>query len=385
MKVVFLSNYFNHHQKPFSDAMYELLKGDYYFISTTVMREERKVLGYGESDTIEYVKDFSAQQELCQKLIDEADVVIFGSAPEHLIKNRLKQNKVVIRYSERPLRNGIELPKYLPRFVRWHRRNPLGKKIYMLCSSAFTPYDYSRFALFRNRFYKWGYFPQTKKYENIEELIDNKDSKKILWVARFLKLKHPDDVLSVAKRLQDEGYDFTLDFIGTGEMEEELKNIINQSNLQDKVSILGPMKPDQVRLNMEKAGIYLFTSDRNEGWGAVLNEAMNSGCAVVSSHVVGATPYLVDNNKNGLVYESSNVEMLYEKTKYLLDHPDEQKRLGLMAYNTIVNEWNAEVAAQRFLTLAERILSGEKHPDLYEDGPCSKANIIKEDWIKYEI
>lgn len=32
------------------------------------------------------------------------------------------------------------------------------------------------------------------------------------------------------------------------------------------------------------------------------------------------------------------------------------------------------------LTLATALLEGEKHPDLYEDGPCSKAEQIKEGW-----
>jgi hypothetical protein len=37
------------------------------------------------------------------------------------------------------------------------------------------------------------------------------------------------------------------------------------------------MPPEEVRVHMEQSNIYLFTSDFGEGWGAVLNEAMNSG------------------------------------------------------------------------------------------------------------
>lgn len=51
------------------------------------------------------------------------------------------------------------------------------------------------------------------------------------------------------------------------------------------------MKASEVRSYMEKADIYLFTSDFNEGWGAVLNESMNSGCAVVASHAIGSVPF----------------------------------------------------------------------------------------------
>ncbi len=50
--------------------------------------------------------------------------------------------------------------------------------------------------------------------------------------------------------------------------------------------MLGAMSPDKVRAYMERADVFLFTSDFNEGWGAVLNESMNSGCAVVASHAM---------------------------------------------------------------------------------------------------
>lgn len=62
-------------------------------------------------------------------------------------------------------------------------------------------------------------------------------------------------------------------------------------NLNDYVTFTGPVQSDKVRGFMERAGIFLFTSDRQEGWGAVLNESMNSGCAVVASHAIGSVPF----------------------------------------------------------------------------------------------
>ena len=61
---------------------------------------------------------------------------------------------------------------------------------------------------------------------------------------------------------------------------------------------------------MEKSSIYLFTSNFDEGWGAVLNESMNSACAVISSHAAGATPFLISHNINGLLYTSGDVDEL---------------------------------------------------------------------------
>jgi glycosyltransferase involved in cell wall biosynthesis len=133
------------------------------------------------------------------------------------------------------------------------------------------------------------------------------------------------------------------------------------------------MPPEKVREHMERAGIYLFTSDRKEGWGAVLNEAMNSGCAVVAADQAGSTPYLINHHKNGLIYPSCNVDALYESVKYLLTHPEEQDRLGRSAYEKITTQWNAEVAAERLVALAEAIIKGETNPDLFTDGPCSRA------------
>ena len=108
---------------------------------------------------------------------------------------------------------------------------------------------------------------------------------------------------------------------------------------------------------------------------------MNSGCAVVASHAIGSVPFLMKDGENGLVYRSGDVAMLTDKVRDLLDHPEKRRTLGSAAYETMVATWTAEVAAERLMNLAEHILAGEKNPDLYENGPCSKASILKDDWM----
>ena len=46
MKLVFVSNYFNHHQLSFCDALYELLDGSFCFLQTQPMEEERIRMGW---------------------------------------------------------------------------------------------------------------------------------------------------------------------------------------------------------------------------------------------------------------------------------------------------------------------------------------------------
>lgn len=56
--------------------------------------------------------------------------------------------------------------------------------------------------------------------------------------------------------------------------------------------------------------------------------------------------------------------------------------MGEAAYKTIVEKWNAEIAATRIIELSHKILNGEEYPDLYESGPCSKAEIVDDEWFE---
>ena len=379
MKLVFASNFFNHHQKPLSDALAKMEEVEYHFLSFSPMPDERKNMGYDDHNDPAYVIRAYESEEAgnrCQQMIDEADAVIYGSAPPRCLLKRVWNNKPVLYYSERPLKKGNQILKFIPRWVRWHIRYPNSKQIYLLCASAYTAGDYAKFGLFKNKTYKWGYFPETVHYESIEDTIAQKEKKRILWCGRFLDWKHPDDAVRLAKRLKDGGHVFSLDMIGTGEMEPQLKRMISELDLEDCVRLLGPMPPEQVRSHMEQAGIYLLTSDRKEGWGAVVNEAMNSGCAVIGSHAAGSVPFLIQDNINGCVYLSGDGDMLYEKTAELLTNTEKQQKLGRNAYETIVSLWNAETAAKRLIVLAESILQGDKFPKRFETGPCSEA-----DWL----
>lgn len=381
MKIVFLSNVFNHHQSALSDALWKLTGGTYVFVQCSNMSPESIALGYPLLERA-YVLQLKGNEKTVKRLIEEADIVISGSAPVTFVQQRVRSGKLLFRYSERPLKKGLEPWKYIPRLLRWNWWNPPGKPIYMLCASAYTAGDYRKFGLFKNRCYRWGYFPEVKRYTDIGELLNGKNPSEILWCGRFLQYKHGDDVILAAHKLKEAGYDFTLNFIGQGEMEGKMQELVQQYNLGDNVHFLGSMPPEQVREHMERAGIYLVTSDKEEGWGAVLNESMNSGCAVVASHAIGSVPFLLKNEENGLLYQSENGEMLWEKIRDLLDHPQKQKRLGRAAYETIANEWNAEKAAYRLIRLAESILQERKQPDLYDSGPCSKAEVMDDGWYE---
>lgn len=351
------------------------------------MREERKKLGYAQNDSPEYVlKSYENEQNRSRaiELVNNADVVIAGAPPNDMLKMRIKKGKLLLRYMERPYKIKASFTKRIYHFLKWHQNDLWSKNVYLLCAGAYTAYDYSKVFMYKDRMFKWGYFPAVKKH-SIDSLLDKKKKTTLLWCGRFIDWKHPDDAIYVAKKLKEKGYNFDLNIIGTGVMEDELKNMVNSFNLSNNVHFLGSMPTEQVRIHMEEAGVYLFTSDRQEGWGAVLNESMNSGCTVVANHAIGSVPYLLTDNKNGLIYESGNQNMLVDKVKYILDNPNEQSRLGKEAYNTIVSIWNAQNAVDRLLSMTEHILNENSSVALYQNGPCSKAEIIVDNWFKEKL
>lgn len=370
MKVVFLSNYYTHHQKPFSEQMFVQTNGDYIFFETAKMDQERIDMGWGIKKP-EYVKNFYDNEKENKKILEQASCVIFGSAPFGLIKTRIKEGKLTFKYSERPLKKGIELHKFIPRLIKWNFQFKNAKSLYLLCASAYTASDYRKFGLFKKKAFKWGYFPESKEYDNVSDLIESKEKNSILWCGRFLSLKHPELAIDVAKCLKADGYNFRLNIIGTGVNEEKLRTLIIENNLETEIKMLGSMSPEEVRKHMEKSEIYLFTSDRNEGWGAVLNESMNSACAVVACKDIGAVPYLIKDGINGYVYNYGDFKTLYQNVKSLLDNNEKRKEISVNAYKTITEEWNAKIAAERVLKLIDSYNGKSLDLEMFKEGPCS--------------
>ena len=372
MKIVLVSNFYNHHQAFISRKLFELSNGQFRFISTSELPNERKKLGY-RSIVDPFLINYSDSSVEAQEWIDSADAVIIGAASSNLLKNRIANKKITMRYSEHLFKKGIQWWKFPYRLLRAIISRTDAKNVYLLCASAFAAPDYAKLGLFKSKSYKWGYFPECKKYDDFDAMMTKKDSREILWCGRFLDWKHPDDVIEVANRLKKTGEPFRLNIIGSGVMEDYLVQLVAKYGLENEVCFLGSTSPENVRRAMEHAGIYAFTSDHNEGWGVVLNEAMNSGCAIVASDQIGAAPYLLQDNENGLTYHSEDVDMLYSKIYYLLNCADEQRRLGVNAYNTIISKWNPDIAAVRLYALLQALVGGDENPNIFDEGPCSKA------------
>lgn len=384
MKVTFVSNYINHHQLPFCEAMYRQLGDGYRFVQTQPMEEERVRMGWGaDFAALPYLRLFYEQEQECRALIADSDVVLFGGVDdESYIAERLKAGRLVVRLSERIYKSGqwkAVSPRGLLRKYQDHTRYRR-KNVYLLCCGGYVASDFHLVRAYPDKMGKWGYFPAVKE-QDPEALFHKKQESReksgkvtLLWVGRFLELKHPEYAILAAERLKKEGYAFTLCMVGGGELEESLRAMVREKDLEDVVSFTGYQKPEAVRAYMEAADIFLFTSDYKEGWGAVLNEAMNSGCAVVANCAIGAVPYLLVHGKNGLIYPNGKFEIFYSRITYLLKKEEERRRLGLAAYETVFKEWNGENAAKKLVGFLQGLTEGRIR--FAESGVLAKAPVI---------
>lgn len=170
---------------------------------------------------------------------------------------------------------------------------------------------------------------------------------------------------------------------GSGEYEFQTKCLVSKLGIEDVVHFMGTMSNNELLQDMKRYHIFLFTSDQNEGWGAVANESMANGCVLVASDAIGSTPYLVKDGITGLSFRSPRtssslmcpdmkaLDSLCEKVKWLLDNPNERIKIQKQGMTLMQKVWSPQIAARRLLQLIECLQHGME--PVFNDGPCSKA------------
>lgn len=377
IKLTIFSNSLNHHQVALADEFYSVLGDSFKFVITCPSFSSDLKGGENYKRRLYCVAagDSEDKRREALYLSRESEVCIFGAASQiYAIERAMKcPTKLSFEMGERWLKKGVinvlssNFLVWIKNYYQYFRK----ANFYKLCMSAFASSDEDKLRCYVGRHYKWGYFVEAN---DDRELVNNEfcnNDIKLLWCSRFLKWKHPELAIQLASRLLKRGIPFHLNMIGDGCELEAMKKLSNDLNLTPNVTFLGNLSNTEVRNHMLASDIFLFTSDRNEGWGVVANEAMGQYCSVVASDEIGCVPYLIDEPVNGMVFESRNIDSLTEKVLWLIDHPVEIINIKTQAHNTIKEIWSAKNAVKNFLFLTENLRSGGKEVVL--KGPCSKA------------
>lgn len=387
MKLAYFVNYLNHHRIELADELFKLLGEDFVLIATMPW-DEKELKGGVDYRTKPYCLLAAEKEEsmqLAMKYAREAEACSFGANSMKFSIERAKNGRmdgISFDTGERWLKKGF-INIFSPRLLKWwwtYQTIFRSKKYYKLCASAFAARDHNLLGTYRGRCYKWGYF--TSVSNNVSDL-ENKESTEIptiMWCGRFLRWKHPELPVLMAKQLKDKGYKFHIYMYGDeGNAAKydaiyprvQLEGLISGLGVRDCVHLKGSRPNSDIIDAMREASIFLFTSDRNEGWGAVANEAMSNGCVLIASDMIGSAPYLVRDGQNGLLFRDRDVDSLSKKVEWLLNHPLDQAIMQKNAYLDMVNLWSPQVAARNLLKLIDDLRNGRDSS--IEFGPCSKA------------
>lgn len=395
MKIVFYSWIYNIHQKMVAEELYSTPGVNYTFVELRNLSGDATKGGLQNSSECPFVlQAWKGEEEAAQamELAVTADVCVFASVDAlPYQKARMKCNLLSFDMSERWLKQGwknVLSPAISKMFLAYWLGGWKNKPMYKLCCSAFAAGDHKKLGMYQDKCYKWGYFTKVEMSgceTNVEASADvsTSDIAPLMWCSRYLMWKHPELPVLLAERLKKAGYKFHLDMYGEGGYKKQAIALAEELGVTDMVSFIGN-KPNTVLMeDMKKHEIFLFTSDRNEGWGAVANESMSNGCVLVASDTIGSTPYLVSEGFNGFVFQSSKpsccfknpdiaaLDSLYEKVVWLLEHPDERKQMQSNAMRVMQDVWSPKNAANSLLQLIRDLQAGRETSII--SGPCSKA------------
>jgi len=171
-------------------------------------------------------------------------------------------------------------------------------------------------------------------------------------------LLHPgkgqiDAVLAVAK-LVKRGISVRLRVVGDGDPGylKQLKQAVVQNGIEGYIEFTG--YADNIVPIMKLADIVVVCS-RSEAFGRVTVEGMLCGKPVIGTRS-GATPELIKEGFNGLLYEPGNPEDLAAKIKHLIDHPEEAKQMGANGLEWASKQFTVQqCAGQVFDVLQEAV------------------------------
>lgn len=322
-----------HHLSFFKEVVSRLGANNVQYVYTVPMPEERKKLGWSAEES-DWIAFDDGNEDIRRALLD-CDVLISSVRDIDLFEARGKAGKLTIYMSERwfkPIKvagalvtGAIRLvsPKYFNMARRFSNLLRSDKPFYYLAMSAWAARDMARICRFSgpitfeskaggrvksgnrlvDKFKMWAYFVESTSGFRSKERSKN-EVKKVLWVGRMVDVKRVSDIVDAVRLADHEGKKIELNLYGHGEDEVQVKK--TASGMKN-VHFYDPVPIAQVRNLMRENDIYVLSSNAMEGWGAVVNEAMEEGMQVIGTYEAGASSTLLPNE---CLYHAGDISRL---------------------------------------------------------------------------
>jgi len=145
----------------------------------------------------------------------------------------------------------------------------------------------------------------------------------ITSVGRLIEKKGFGDLVRACGLLREQGVDFCCRIVGEGPLEGELRGLVAELGLEDRVSLMGARSQEEiVRLLAEETQVFALACVTEADGGkdnlpTVIMEAMAAALPVVSTRLAGV-PEMVEEGETGLLCEEGDVAGLAERLARLL-------------------------------------------------------------------
>jgi glycosyltransferase involved in cell wall biosynthesis len=182
-----------------------------------------------------------------------------------------------------------------------------------------------------------------------------KDELTIVSVSRFVEPKDFRTALFSFKQVVENNRDKKLKYciIGYGPLENKIREMVNNLNLQEEVDLL--INPPNIQEIVRKCDIYISTS-LFEGLSNSIMEAMGAGLPVIATNV-GDNTYLVSNHYNGFIVPCRDIDYIVEKLEYLIKHENVRNEFGNNSLNKMKDEFSEVKLLENYLSLFSKLES----------------------------
>ncbi len=178
------------------------------------------------------------------------------------------------------------------------------------------------------------------------------NEKLIVSISHFVEQDGLENLIKAIPLVREENLKILI--IGEGKQKEFIQNLVRSLGLEKKVLFLGYLENPKVVKILCSADVYVRPAIYG-GSGITVLEAMAAKTLTVSTPAGGAGDFLID-QKNSLVIESPEPDLIAEKINLALENEDLRKRLTETAQELIFQKYYFEKAISKMRNILERML-----------------------------
>lgn len=185
--------------------------------------------------------------------------------------------------------------------------------------------------------------------------VELKQDPTAVFCGRLVATKGADVLIKAFNRVLKKIPNAKLLIAGTGELEKNLKFLIENLGIGSSVQMLGFLDQDELRNKFLGAWVQAVPSTWNEPFGLVALEAMARGTAVVASRSGGLTE-LIREGENGVLVRPGDEENLASTLIWLFNQRSLCEKMGQKSLKLIQDENMEESYVERMLSLYKSII-----------------------------